>query len=195
MLATLPQNCDDFLKRCYLEGKLYSNCSALFKPILTTHGFCCTFNNVYYFNGKRLVFELNHLNGLKSWFDWVPYSQIKNGSLWPTVFLTVRFPSSGCKSWTAHVFFSSGHIATSSMVIIYWPQTIFYLHLGKTVIAKVYSLSDFRNTVSNKLPNFTINAIGVFNALTVVTDYDPADAIEGTLLNGGAIRVSIQARW
>ncbi|CAH0594118.1 unnamed protein product [Chrysodeixis includens] len=98
VLATLPQSCDDFLKRCYLEGKLYPKCAGLFKPILTTHGFCCAFNNVYYFNGKR-------------------------------------------------------------------------------------------NTASNKFPNFTINAVGLFNSLTVVSDYDPADAIEGTLLNGGAIRV------
>ncbi|CAH1637630.1 unnamed protein product [Spodoptera littoralis] len=51
LLSRVPQNCENFLKRCYLEGKQY-NCSDLFKPILTTHGYCCSFNNVYMFNGK-----------------------------------------------------------------------------------------------------------------------------------------------
>ncbi|XP_022834500.1 sodium channel protein Nach-like [Spodoptera litura] len=61
LLSHVPQNCENFLKRCYLEGKQY-NCSDLFKPILTTHGYCCSFNNVYMFNGKMNVKNRNFVN-------------------------------------------------------------------------------------------------------------------------------------
>ncbi|CAH0690054.1 unnamed protein product [Spodoptera exigua] len=54
LMGRVPQKCERFLKRCYLERKLY-NCTDLFKPILTSRGYCCSFNNNYMFNGKMNI--------------------------------------------------------------------------------------------------------------------------------------------
>ncbi|KAJ8713902.1 hypothetical protein PYW08_007522 [Mythimna loreyi] len=62
VMGRMPQSCDKFLKRCYLEGKHYENCSDLFKPILTVHGYCCAFNSQYSFNGKRNMIIPNFKN-------------------------------------------------------------------------------------------------------------------------------------
>ncbi|XP_050551608.1 sodium channel protein Nach [Spodoptera frugiperda] len=61
LLGRVPQLCAKFLKRCYLERKVY-NCTDLFKPILTARGYCCTFNNNYMFNRKMNVKDQNFVN-------------------------------------------------------------------------------------------------------------------------------------
>nr|XP_049704418.1 sodium channel protein Nach [Helicoverpa armigera] len=98
VMGTLPQSCDRFLKRCFLEGVLYANCEDLFQPILTGHGYCCAFNSLYMFNGKR-------------------------------------------------------------------------------------------NIAKHNFENRTVKHAGVTHALVAVTDYEVDDAVPGTLLNAGAIRV------
>ncbi|XP_041969610.1 sodium channel protein Nach-like [Aricia agestis] len=52
VLGLIPQACGDFLKVCFWLGKAF-DCDELFKPILTQHGMCCSFNSAYHFNGKR----------------------------------------------------------------------------------------------------------------------------------------------
>ncbi|XP_050672054.1 sodium channel protein Nach-like [Leptidea sinapis] len=97
----MPQQCDDFLKLCYLNGKLYPNCRNLFFPILTQHGYCCIFNSVY---------ELrDHKRNIR--------------------------------------------------------KTNITIHKAKKP--------------------------GPHNGLTVVSDYNPEDAIDGTIVNAGAIRVLV----
>ncbi|XP_075983198.1 sodium channel protein Nach-like [Anticarsia gemmatalis] len=39
--------------------------------------------------------------------------------------------------------------------------------------------------------NHTVKAIGFHSSLSVVTDYEPADAIPGTILNAGSVRVML----
>ncbi|XP_022834506.1 sodium channel protein Nach-like [Spodoptera litura] len=61
LLSRVPQMCNRFLKRCYLERKMY-NCTDLFKPILTARGYCCTFNNNYMFNHRMNSRDPNFVN-------------------------------------------------------------------------------------------------------------------------------------
>ncbi|CAH2045705.1 unnamed protein product, partial [Iphiclides podalirius] len=46
VLSLLPQRCDQFLKRCFFEQKVYP-CKELFYPIITKSGMCCVFNSIY----------------------------------------------------------------------------------------------------------------------------------------------------
>ncbi|CAB3246177.1 unnamed protein product [Arctia plantaginis] len=74
VMGRIPLSCERFLKHCFLEGELH-DCKKIFKPILTVHGYCCSFNSKYYFTGKRVTIERNFkirtisATGLSSFFS------------------------------------------------------------------------------------------------------------------------------
>ncbi|XP_052756545.1 sodium channel protein Nach-like [Galleria mellonella] len=101
VINLMPQRCDRFLKLCILQRKSYPHCRGLFRPILTTNGHCCIFNNIYYFENKR------------------------------------------------------------------------------------------RNEKDFNFLNWKVKSFGPMEPLTVVTDYEPDDALDGTIVNAGSIRIMI----